>query len=66
MLEEFLIKAHVLLLNIVPEPDDFDAITAGGFVSLHILYLYSIVSQSTIHSRKCTYLHTAYEAFPQV
>lgn len=39
MLEEFLIKARALLLNILAEPDDFDAITAGGFVSLNALYL---------------------------
>ena len=38
-LEDFLIRARALLLNIVAEPDDFDAITDGGFVSLLILYI---------------------------
>ena len=34
-LEEFLKKAQPVLINLVPEPDDYDLPTSAGFVSRH-------------------------------
>ena len=33
-LEEFLLKSHALLIHLVPEPDDWDNLTAAGLVTI--------------------------------
>ena len=33
-MEEFLVRAQPLLINLVPEPDDYNLQTVAGFVSL--------------------------------
>ena len=42
--EQFLIRAQPLLVNLIPEPDDYDLQTVAGFVSgIHCKYLSAIL-----------------------
>ena len=37
-IEEFLWKSRALVIQLLPEPDDFDAPTTAGFVSTRIMH----------------------------
>lgn len=40
-LESFVLRSRGILAHIVPEPDDFDSITAAGIVSLRHVYTFA-------------------------
>ena len=46
-LEDFLIRAKPLLINLVPEPDDYDEKTVAGYVSLSLTLIHVLVLWST-------------------